>query len=366
MGAHASLMDELEQAIESGSSDRRIDTLRRVTDLFLVAPAQLNPEQIGLFDDVLAHLVERVETSARAELAKRLAPVDQAPPDVIRDLARDDEIAVAGPVLKESKRLSATDLIDIAQEKGQAHLVAIAGRDRLEEGLTDVLVNRGNREVVHTLATNSRAAFSQAGYSTLVKRADGDEALAEKLGHRADMPPELFRDLLVRATDEVRTRLLSSVSADKQDVIRRVLANVSGQIGREAPALRDVEDAKGFVRMMQETRRLNEAELMTFARHVKYEHVMAALALLCGVSFELIDRLMHGSRNDALLVPCKAAGLGWPTVRAILELRGTRLPTTEQELETAAAEFDKLTKPIAGRVLRFWQVRQTAQAQTAE
>jgi uncharacterized protein (DUF2336 family) len=146
MGAHASLMDELEQAIQSGSQDRRIDTLRRVTDLFLVAPAQLNPEQIGLFDDVLAHLVERVETSARAELAKRLAPVDQAPPDIIRDLARDDEIAVAGPVLKESKRLSTTDLIDIAQEKGQAHLVAIAGRDRLEEGVTDVLVNRGTRD----------------------------------------------------------------------------------------------------------------------------------------------------------------------------------------------------------------------------
>ena len=282
MGAHASLMDELEEAIQSGSRDRRIDTLRRVTDLFPVAPAQLNAEQIGVFDEVLADLVERVETSARAELAKRLAPVDQAPPDIIRDLARDDEIAVAGPVLKILKRLSTSDLIDIAQEKGQAHLVAIAGRDQLEEGVTDVLVNRGNREVVHTLATNSRAAFSQSGYSTLVERADGDEALSEKLGHRGDMPPELFRDLLVRATDEVRTRLLSSVSADKQDVIRRVLANVSGQIGREAPALRDVEDAKRFVEMMQETGRLNEAELMTFARHVKYEHVMAALALLCG------------------------------------------------------------------------------------
>ena len=363
VSAHASLMDELEEAIHSGSRDRRIDTLRRVTDLFLVNPAQLNAEQIGVFDDVLAQLVTRVETSARAELARRLAPIEQAPNDLVQSLARDDEIAVAGPVLAESKRLSTSDLIDIAQKKGQAHLVAIAGRDRLEEQLTDVLVHRGNRDVVHTLATNAQAAFSPAGYSTLVKRADGDDSLTEKLGRRQDMRPELFQDLLLRATDEVRTRLLSSVSADKQDVIRRVLANVSSEIGREAPRARNIEDAKRLVQMMQETGRLNEAELLTFARHVKYEEVIAGLALLCGVSFDLIDRLMHGDRADALLIPCKAAGLGWPTVRAILELRGTRHPTSEQELETAAAEFQKLSKPTAGRVLRFWQVRQTAQAE---
>jgi uncharacterized protein (DUF2336 family) len=356
-------MEELEGAVQSGSPEKRVETLRRVTDLFLVAPAQFNTEQIGVFDEVFARLVARVETDARAELAKRLAPVEEAPADIIQSLARDDEIAVAGPVLTQSTRLSTTDLIDIAQKKGQAHLVAIAGRDQLEEQVTDVLVDRGNREVVHTLASNARAAFSAASYSTLVKRTDGDEVLAEKLGHRRDMPVELFQDLLVRATDEVRTRLLSSVSADKQDVIRRVLANVSTEIGRDVPAARNVEDAKRLVQLMQDTGRLNEAELMTFARHVKYDEVIAGLAACCGVSFDLIDRLMHGARSDALLIPTKAAGLSWPTVRAILELRGTRHPTSPHEIEAAAADFQKLSRPTAGRVLRFWQVRQTAQAQ---
>ena len=65
MSARRSLMDELEEAVQGGSREKRIDTLRRITDLFLVAPAQLSNEQIGVFDDVLAHLIVRVETKAR-------------------------------------------------------------------------------------------------------------------------------------------------------------------------------------------------------------------------------------------------------------------------------------------------------------
>ncbi|MEA2929378.1 MAG: hypothetical protein QOG38_1806, partial [Hyphomicrobiales bacterium] len=89
MIAQQSLIDELEEAVQSGSPEKRVDTLRRVTDLFLLTPAQLNAEQIGVFDHVITHLVARVETKARAELASRLAPIAQAPSDAIQCLARD-------------------------------------------------------------------------------------------------------------------------------------------------------------------------------------------------------------------------------------------------------------------------------------
>jgi uncharacterized protein (DUF2336 family) len=365
MTAQQSLMDELEGAVQSGSREKRVDALRRITDLFLAAPAQLNAEQIGVFDDVLTHLVERVETKARAELAKRLAPVAEAPNDVIQRLARDDEIAVAGPVLTQSTRLTTADLVDIAQKKGQGHLLAIAGRDSLEERVTDVLVDRGNRDVMQTLATNSGAVFSQSGYAELVKRAEGDETLVEKLGRRLDIPLALFRDLLRRATEAVRGRLLASVSQDQRDVIMRVLADISSEISNEAPIARNIEDAQRLVMMMKETGRLNEGEIMSFARHMKYEEMIAGIAMLCSVPFDLIDRLTHSDRSDALLVPCKAAGLRWATVRAILQLRSTRHPTAEHEIEAASAEFEKLSAPTAARVLRFWQVRQIAQAQAA-
>src|SRR5216684_4625757 len=96
MRAHSSLMADLEDAIKSGSQDRRVETLRRVTDLFLGDADRLNEAQVGVFDDVLCHLIKRIEIKAVAELSARLAPVDNSPIEVIRRLARDDEITVAG------------------------------------------------------------------------------------------------------------------------------------------------------------------------------------------------------------------------------------------------------------------------------
>src|SRR5438477_7755005 len=106
-----SIISELEDAVTGGSSAKRVSTLRRVTDLFLHDGERLNDEQVKVFDDVLCFMIARVETRARAELAKRLAPVHYAPFEVIQQLAFDDEIAVAGDVLANSSRLGTETLI---------------------------------------------------------------------------------------------------------------------------------------------------------------------------------------------------------------------------------------------------------------
>src|SRR5580704_8958796 len=83
---------------------------------------------------------ERIETRALIRLSTVLAPVDNAPIEVIRRMAHDDEIEVAGPVLVRSTRLSDDDLIRIAETRSQQHQLAISGRALLIEMVTDVLV----------------------------------------------------------------------------------------------------------------------------------------------------------------------------------------------------------------------------------
>ncbi|MGB8639651.1 MAG: hypothetical protein WCD30_16175, partial [Pseudolabrys sp.] len=63
-----------------------------VTDLFLGNAENFNHEQVGVFDDVLAHLIHQVETNALAELGSRLPPIGNAPSGIIRTLSRHDEI----------------------------------------------------------------------------------------------------------------------------------------------------------------------------------------------------------------------------------------------------------------------------------
>src|ERR1700748_3152923 len=109
------LLDELQATLAHGTVARRIETLRRVTDLFINGAVDYSDEQIELFDDVFQCLILHIESSAKTLLANRLAPIDTAPPRTIRTLAFDDLIEVAAPVLSQSSRLADDTLIESAR-----------------------------------------------------------------------------------------------------------------------------------------------------------------------------------------------------------------------------------------------------------
>ena len=248
-----SLIDELEVAVKDEGS--RVETLRRVTDLFLKDAERLNEDQIKVFDDVLCLLIRKIEGGALIELSKRLAPIDKSPIDVIRQLARAEDIEVAGPVLTQSRRLSTNDLIDIAATMSQAHLLAISGRHQLDASITDVILSRGDEEVVFKLATNSGARFSQTGYGILVKDAAADDRLAETVGLRFDIPPQFLRELLQRATEAVRSRILALAPPETRDEVQRVIADCAKAVGDTAVAQRDFGEAERLILAMEEGRK---------------------------------------------------------------------------------------------------------------
>jgi hypothetical protein len=201
------LLDELQTTLAHGTVARRVETLRRVTDLFISGAVDYSEEQVGLFDDVFQCLIDHIETSAKTLLANRLAPIDTAPPLTIRALAFDDVIEVAGPVLSLSARLDDKTLIENARSKSQAHLMAISTRKVLSGAVTDVLVQRGNDEVIQSTVNNPGAEFTERGFTRLVDRADCDDNLATCVGLRPNMPRHLYLKLLAKASDIVRQRL---------------------------------------------------------------------------------------------------------------------------------------------------------------
>lgn len=355
MGAPASLLPELEDVVQHGSAEKRAETLRRITTLFLDGATIFNDEHVALFDDVIGCLIEEIEAKALAELARRIAPVTNAPAGVVSTLAKNDDIAVAGPVLK-GATLSDPDLKYIAETKSQAHLLALSSRLGLSEALSDILVERGDREVVRSIATNPKAQLSENAFTALVKRAEQDGILAEKVGLRTDIPPRLFRQLLMQASDVVQKRLLAQAKPETQAEIRRVLEKVTGEVGAKA-APRNYTAALAAVREMHKAQMLTEADIAAFAKAGKYEETIAALATLCAVPVEVVDRLMSGERADPVLILARSAGFGWPTVREVISARPGAKPTA-QVLDAAFENFEKLTAATAQRVVRFWQVRQ--------
>ena len=157
-----SFLCDLDDAVLRGTPESRMRALWHTTDLLIAG--RYSDDEIWTFGEVIGRLADEIEVAARAQLARRLARFDKAPVNVLHKLAFDDEIDVAGPILRESEQLEDYALVANASLKGQSHLLAISKRKSLQEAVTDVLVRRGDRNVVNSVANNNGARFSDFGF----------------------------------------------------------------------------------------------------------------------------------------------------------------------------------------------------------
>jgi uncharacterized protein (DUF2336 family) len=351
------LIDELEAALTSGTNSRRIEMLTRITDLFVGGAARYSEEQIGVFDDVMVRLVSTIEAKARAKLAQRLAPIANAPSSMIHLLAFDDDIDVARPVLEQSERLEDPALVANANTKSQRHLFAISQRRSLSEAVTDVLVQRGDREVVQSVVKNAGARFSDAGFRILVNRSAGDDDLATIVGMRSDIPRPHFLVLLEKASSAVRARLAAEnpqASAAIDDVVAEVVGGIRDDARNSSP---DFAAAQAAVERQNRLRRIGEAEIYQYARDRKFEETAIALSLLCDTPIDVVERALLDPGAEIVLILAKVAGLSSTTTKAILLLRAADRGMSAKDLDQALTSFNRLQPDTARRVLSFFRTR---------
>jgi uncharacterized protein (DUF2336 family) len=354
------LIPGLEEIVSEGDPKRLGEVARQITELFVQGAANFRPEHVDLFDRVLIDLVPHAEIPARADLAERMSIIANAPTALIGRLAREDEISIAGPVLRRSPVLDEDLLVEIARMKGQGHLLAMTERPRLSTALTDVIVRRGDRDVVRQTAANAGASFSVAGYSTLIKRAGRDGVLTLTVGRRDDLPDQVLKELLAGSPDIVRRRLFDVANPERQAAIGRTMNEISG-VTEPVESRRDFTSAQRTVLALYRAGDLNEAALRGFAKAYRYEETVAALSAMSGIQIATLDRLMEGQRHDPVLIVGKSIGLGWATVRALIMLRlgPARMPAPT-DIETVRSNFMRLMPSTAERVVNFWRVRQSA------
>ena len=346
----------IEAAIAYAPEHRRADHARRVTELFVAGASVYSDRNIAVFDRVLQKLIAQIGAAVLAEIGVRLAPIDRSPLGVMRVLANHDEIAVAGPVLTRFAPFPAADLRAIAETKSQAHLMALCGRSRLEEAVTDVLVERGSREVVCTLAANEGAKFSDSGMTRLAERGGADEAIAENVVRRADLPHHVFCQLLVVATSTVRERLLAIVDPVLRAEACRVLDKVAGEIADDAPAPRSYGAAIRRVLLDSARGELGEDDLIYYATNNDVEETIAALSLLSAVPTEKIEQVVTRAQYDSLFLICKAAGLTWAGTRAVVLLNRPRNAVRPDALAELQERYEKIEPSQANRIVRIWSL----------
>jgi uncharacterized protein (DUF2336 family) len=360
MGMYEGLLDQLEDAICAGSLSRRADVLRRVTDLFMSASGSFSEAQLELFDEVMTRLFEGVELAARAAFGSRLASAVDAPLKIIRMLAFDRAIEVAGPVLAQSDRVTVEMLVENAKTMSQDHLLAISRRKRLNEVVTDVLLDRGNSAVVSSTAENAGSRFSGSGFSALVEKAVEDNSLALCVWSRPDIPRQELVKLFQRVSDEVRTAL-EAARPRQAEQVRAAVAAASERIQSMARAgALSYRAARNEIEELHAQGKLDEAQICAFAGARDFDRTAVALSLACDVPIGVVERALVQKRVEQLIVLAKAAGFAWETAKALLLVKTSRAGFGQAELDQCRSSFARLQEKTAKTALQFYRLRDRA------
>ena len=358
MGEVKSFLKDLDDAILRGTAESRTRALWHTTDLLITG--SYSDDEIWTFGEIIGRIADEIEVAARAQLAKRLARVDNAPVNIIHKLAFDDEIEVAAPILQESVRLEPYALVANACTKGQSHMLAISKRKSIDEAVTDVLVTRGGQEVVNSVAKNDGARLSDFGFLHLIKRAEGDSILAEQLGLREDIPRHVFQQLIAKASDDVKKRL-EHERPTMVDQLQNSVTDVAGALqSKFGPVSRSYFVAKRVVATQHQQGNLNEDSISLYARSHKLDEVTIGLSLLCSLPGDVIERALVDKNREILLVLANALDFSWATTMSLLFLGAKDHRITAQDLRDLESRFGRLNIETSRSVLKLYQSRKNA------
>ncbi len=349
--AHA--LQDLNDVIGRGTAESRTKALWHATDVLV--EGEFGEEQIRIFGEVIARLADEIEESARAELSRRLAHSSNAPVKVVQMLAFDDSIEVAGPVLQFSPRLDVKSLITNIRSKGQPHLLAISRRPSVPVEVTDELVTRGNQEVVQSVAANAGAHFSDFAFRQMIKRSETDTVLAERVGLRKDIPPQMFRVLLAKASGEVQ-RKLERERPDLTKVIQASVGQAAGKLySKFGPGQESYLVLKQAVTEAHKAGRLNEKSIAAYALAHKFEEAVIGLSLLSSLPADVVEQMLIVNNRDLILVLSKAFEFSWDTAMALLFLGAENHRISSSELDDLRCEFKRADVRMSRGILEVYQ-----------
>jgi uncharacterized protein (DUF2336 family) len=130
--------------------------------------------------------------------------------------------------------------------------------------------------------------------------------------------------------------------------------------GEARSGSKDYSAARALVAALHASSRLDEDRLAAFAKAGKFEETTAALALLCDLPLEVIERAMTHDRPETVLILAKAIGLSWTTAKAILMLRAGKPGMSGLDIEQCLANYERLKPATAEHVINFHRKREGA------
>ncbi len=372
MPPHTNKLENLIDVAQEASSDKRRELLEGVTDLFLDDGPELNDQEVKIAADILGRVATEVERAVRARLSDRLANLDNAPVELIRQLA-DDDIEVARPLLERSGGLSDQVLIDIINKHGKDHQLSISIRSEVGASVSDALVTNGDDEVMLSLVNNDGARISRVAMESIVGRSQTVKALCEPLLNRTDLPPDLMHDMFWWVGAALKKRILTDANIDEK-LVDQMLAEAEPGV---VPAIEEDEEylnrVERTVRRRMRLGQLNQDSLVQYLRRGQVPEFIAALGYLTDIDQKTAKRIVFSPGHEAVAVACRAKGFDLSTFSTIVLLLDGTTEGSASEPGASGAVQKQLRRPEevaslldlykqipvenAQRAMRFWAIR---------
>ncbi|WP_417686238.1 DUF2336 domain-containing protein [Roseibium sp.] len=342
-------LSKLSELARDRSTGSRKSLVSALTDLFVSSDHEQAEQVSIMFGEIVMKVLGQLEEETRMALAQRVGAHPAAPRELITTLAS-DEFKIAENVLTRSPVLTADDLAAIARDGSMDHLEAIATRDELPEVVTDVLVDRGNREVLNRVANNQRARMADQAFVRLVEKARTCPEIQALLVSREDMPKQAAECLAEFLTDELKERV---AGLDSDNVLARVMAERAAE---EVKARTNRLQAKReeTIRIIEDVaagRKKLDDVLADFAKTDRAAEVGILLAKVSDLPAAGVSPLIYSQSEKPLIIICKANGVSDDCFKHILTMRARRMQTGFAVLESAMKKYSQFPIDAAKRSL---------------
>ena len=347
-------LDEIADLYRSDSNQKGTDLLERVADLFFLTVNQQTSDDRSAFGDVMERMAFDADTLTRTRFSERISKTEFAPKDLIRCLAR-DEICVARPVLQYSPCLREGDLVSISNEAEQDHLMATAHRAELTEPVTDIIVERGNLNVLKAVISNTGAKFSAESRHKLSKTPELQEELQQVMRSRRDLAPSPFARLK-RLTEAEFWQQISEIALmtneEPDDIQPETEApeekvNPDEHVGKES----EKKPSKEF--RIDASHPANEKALVNAAKSGKVLETVQFFTKITQLDEVMIEHCIFKAHVPALIVLCKAHSLSPSTFTTMLQLRENYTGTPNNDTVGLLRRYEGMTPETAQRIIRF-------------
>lgn len=324
---------------------------------------------------------ETLETLARDQLprvrqiiAETLKDVANAPPEIIRRLARDAEIIVAGPVLECSPVLTDEDLLEIISTgpiKGA--LAAISRRAGVGAEVADVIAKSEDVEAIAVLLGNKSAQIREETLDRLIERAPDIEMWHAPLVQRPHLSAKavgrIARFVADNLLDVLKTRsdFSKEVLADVEREVKKRLEDESQQVDlrqsrRKAGSGAGVGvDPLAELKQLHAAGKLEEPDVVKALAAGKIETVTGALAVRTGLSLEIVKKAIETQSAKGMVALAAKAGLGMDLSQqlqsklsrvppsGVIRARNGACPLTPEEVEWQIDFFKSLVADAKAR-----------------